>query len=242
MTFHSFLKFSISKLTIFLNPCKFYLFPNAQRVVHTLNLRIQDGRPSRCNRVRFYKQYQKSRIMAAMQISRSQVSHLLKYKFLSREQHFTACPSASKILSLSLYPVGPLPCAERIPLLRTRCFPPGLCFKSVRQYFLPFVFSFLMLLTLYHNVVLVFLVLDDTPLSAQAHAMSFNSCDMSKLHYLESVGTSEKQKGAKLIKQNISKGSYGYTLKPGSTHWAELTHSCCNHLSQPCYIINVHTV
>lgn len=46
--------------------------------------------------------------------------------------------------------------------------------------------------TLYHTVVSVFLVLDDTPLSAQAYAMSFNSCDMSKLHYLERVGTSEK--------------------------------------------------
>lgn len=55
--------------------------------------------------------------------------------------------------------------------------------------------------TLYHTVVLVFLVLDDTTLSAQAHAMSFNSCGMSKLHYLESVGTSEKKQGAKLKKK-----------------------------------------
>lgn len=47
--------------------------------------------------------------------------------------------------------------------------------------------------TLYHAVVLVFLVLDDTPLSVQAHAMSFNSYGMSKLHYLESVGTSGKK-------------------------------------------------
>ena len=45
---------------------------------------------------------------------------------------------------------------------------------------------------LYHNVVLQFLALDETPLSAQASGMSFNSCDMSKLHYLERVGTSEK--------------------------------------------------
>lgn len=47
--------------------------------------------------------------------------------------------------------------------------------------------------TLYHIVVLVFLVLDDTPLSVQAHAMSCNSYGMSKLHYLESVGTSGKK-------------------------------------------------
>lgn len=149
----------------------------------------------------------KSQVMASIQISRLQTSYLFKNinSFPESNLSLPACPSASRSPSLSsghssLQPEGPLPCAERIALLQTRCFPPGLCFKTVRPYFLPFVFLFPILLTLYHDVVLVFLVLDDTPLSAQAHAMSFNSCDMSKLHYLESVGTSEKQKGAKLIK------------------------------------------
>lgn len=53
-------------------------------------------------------------------------------------------------------------------------------------------------------------------------SLSLNSCDMSKLHYLETVGSGEKENGAKWLKQNISAGSYGYALPPGSTRWVGL--------------------
>lgn len=62
-------------------------------------------------------------------------------------------------------------------------------------------------------------------------SLSSNSCDVSKLHCLESLGSRKNEEGAKWWKQNISQGSYGYALPPGSSGWMGLSHSAAEGLS-----------
>lgn len=106
----------------------------------------------------------------------------------------------------------------------TRCFPPGFCIKPVRHYF-----PALCLLSAHPGLCNILVFQCSWFLIRLQHRLKlpprFNSCDMSKLHYLETVGSDENETGAKWLKQNISTGSYGYALPSGSARWARLTPS-----------------
>lgn len=149
---------------------------------------------------------------------------LSKYEFPSPKRPSSTCTSASwsQFSDPSVFQWVPPPIQEqkRHCLLPVRCFSPGFC-RFSRPLSPQLILGSaalvsLVTIVLHHRLKL---------------SLSSNSCDKSKLHCLESVGSRKNEKGAKWWKQNISQGSYGYALPPGSSHWMGLSHSAAEGLS-----------
>lgn len=143
---------------------------------------------------------------------------LSKYEFPSPKQPSSTCASASwsQLSDPSVFQwVPPTPFRSR---RGTACFQPDVSLQGSVD------FPALCLLSSSWALLLRCLWL-------RLCSPSSNSCDKSKLHCLESFGSRKNEKGAKWWKQNISQGSYGYALPPGSSRWMGLSHSAAEGLS-----------